>query len=143
MQGGKLWLSAYLHYFNDGRTLSDFFKTQAAKHYGHAGIKFVEYLIQQGDADFGTVMAKIEAQFNHTDHQSARAASKFALYAMAGELAIEAGIVPWEQGAALQACQVFFNQWLRERGKGLTEDQQILQNVCIFWPILNTHSDLI
>lgn len=118
-----------LHHFNDGRTLSDFFKTQSAKHYGHAGIKFVEYLIQQGNADFGTVLAKIVTQFSHIDHQSARVASKFALYAMAGELAIEAGIAPWEQGTALQACQLFFSQWLRERGKGLTEDQQILQNV--------------
>ena len=37
-----------------------------------------------------------------------RAASRFALYAMAGELAIEAAILPWKQGAALEACKVMF-----------------------------------
>jgi len=125
----KFGLFDQLHQFNDGRTMADHFKSQCARHYGHAGIQFVEYLIQQGDADFGAVLAKIETQFAHHDHQSARAASKFALYAMAGELAIEAGIVPWDQGAALLACQTMFAQWQRERGKGLTEHQQILQNV--------------
>lgn len=118
-----------LHHYPDGRSLADHFKRQCAKHYGHAGIQFVEYLLRQGDADFGAVLAKIELQFSHHDPQSARAASKFAVYAMAGELAIEAGIVPWEQGTALQACQTLFAQWQQARGQGLTEHQQILQNI--------------
>jgi putative DNA primase/helicase len=55
----------------------------------------------------------------------------FALYAMAGELAIEAGIVPWAQGAALDACKVMFEQWqlMRGNGGGATEHNQIIQNV--------------
>jgi putative DNA primase/helicase len=120
-----------LHDFGDGREMADYFKTECAKHYGHAGIKFVEYLIQQSDADFGAILAQIESQFIHTDTQSARAASRFALYAMAGEMAIEAGILPWAEGAALDACQVMFEQWqlMRGNGGGATEHKQILQGV--------------
>ena len=118
-----------LHTFKDGREMADHFKTECGKHYGHAGIKFVEHIIKQGNADFGATLAQIEAQFTHGDTQAARAASRFALYAMAGELAIEAGILPWQQGAALEACKVMFAEWQIMRGTGATEHKQILQNV--------------
>lgn len=118
-----------LKYFTDGREMADHFKTECAQHYGHAGIKFIEYIIQQGQADFGGTLAKIEPQFPQTDGQAARAASRFALYAMAGELAIKADIVPWKQGSALDACKVMFEQWLQMRGDGATEHKQILQTV--------------
>ncbi|MDD5462998.1 MAG: DUF927 domain-containing protein [Methylococcales bacterium] len=120
-----------LHSFTDGREMADYFKTECAKHYGHAGIKFVEHIIKQGNADFGAILASLETQFIHTDTQAARAASRFALYAMAGELAIEAGILPWPQGSALDACKVMFEQWqlMRGNGGGATEHKQILQNV--------------
>lgn len=118
-----------LHHFNDGREMADFFKTQCAKHYGHAGIAFVEHLLKQQNDDFGKVLADIEAQFSHTDSQAARAASRFAVYAMAGELAIEAGILHWQQGSALDACKVMFDEWNAMRGGNATEHGQILQNV--------------
>lgn len=118
-----------LKHFNDGREMADHFKTECAKHYGYAGIKFIEHIIQQGNADFGGTLAMIEQQFPHSDGQAARAASRFALYALAGELAIEAGILPWTDGSALEACQVMFEQWLQMRGNGVTEHNQILQNV--------------
>lgn len=109
--------------------MADYFKAESAKHYGHAGVMFVEHIIQQGGADFGSILAKIEAQFEAPDNQSARAASRFALYAMAGELAIEADILPWPQGAALAACQAMYQQWLSLHGSGATEHRQILQAV--------------
>lgn len=121
-----------LHVFEDGRAMSDYFKTQCAKHYGHAGVKFVEYIIgleQKGDSDFGGTIAHIEQQFHSTDTQAARAASRFALYALAGELATDAGILPWKQGAAIDACKTMFDQWQAMRGTGATEHKQILQSV--------------
>lgn len=51
---------------------------------------------------------------------------------MAGELAIEAGILPWPLGSALAACQAMYQQWMLARGSGLTEHRQILQNVSDF-----------
>ena len=118
-----------LHHFNNGREMADYFKTQCAKHYGHAGIAFVEHLLKQQNDDFGKVLADIEAQFSHDDSQAARAATRFAVYAMAGELAIEAGILQWEQGTALDACKIMFDEWNAMRGGNATEHGQILQNV--------------
>ncbi len=118
-----------LHHFPDGRTMADFFKTECANHYGHAGVKFVEYLLCQNAADFGKTLAEIESQFEHKDSQSARAAIRFAIYAMAGELAIEAGILQWQQGTALNASKLMFSEWLEMQGTGATEHKQILQNV--------------
>jgi putative DNA primase/helicase len=118
-----------LHTFTNGRELADHLKTESSKHYGHAGIKLVKYIINQGNADFGAILAQIETQFNHSDTQAARVATRFAVYAMAGELAIEAGILPWKVGAALDACKVMFEAWQTTRGTGATEHKQILQNV--------------
>ncbi len=118
-----------LHHFVDGREMADYFKTECAKQYGHAGVKFVEYIIKQDKADFGATLAAIEQQFTRSDTQAARAASRFALYAMAGELAIEAGIVNWVQGSALEACKLMFAEWQAMRGTGATEHKQILQNI--------------
>lgn len=118
-----------LHHFVDGREMADYFKTECAKHYGHAGVKFIEHIIKQGNADFGAILAAIEQQFTHSDTQAARAASRLALYAMAGELAIEAGIVSWAQGSALEACKLMFAEWQAMRGTGATEHKQILQNI--------------
>jgi len=118
-----------LHHFVDGREMADYFKTECAKHYGHAGVKFIEYIINQDNDDFGATLAAIEQQFTHSDTQAARAASRFALYAMAGELAIEAGIVSWKQCSALEACKQMFTEWQTMRGTGATEHKQILQSV--------------
>ena len=52
-----------LHNFIDGREMADHFKTECAKHYGHAGVKFVEYLIKQDQPAFGSTLAQIESQF--------------------------------------------------------------------------------
>lgn len=120
-----------LHDFVDGREMADHIRGECAKHYGHAGVKFIEYIIKQGDADFGALLAQMETQFTRTDTQAARAASRFALYALAGELAIEAGILLWPEGSALEACQIMFEKWqiMRGVGGGATEHKQILQNV--------------
>lgn len=118
-----------LHHFSDGREMADYFKTHCAKHYGHAGIAFVEHLLKYQHEDFGEVLAKIETQFLNNDSQAARAASRFAVYAMAGELAIEAGILHWKQNSALEACQIMFDEWNTMRGGNATEHGQILQNV--------------
>jgi putative DNA primase/helicase len=33
-----------LHHFDSGRAMADYFKAECSRHYGHAGVKFVEYL---------------------------------------------------------------------------------------------------
>ena len=128
-----------LHQFPDGRTLSDHLKTVCKQHHGHAGPAFVESILND-DRDFGGFLQEIiqQAQFGAPDSQSGRAASAFALFGLAGELAIEYGIVPWASGDALTAAAECYQAWLNSRGKGITEHRQILQAIADY---IDRHGD--
>ncbi len=118
-----------LHRFSDGRELSDALKTMSKKHHGFAGAAFVEYLLKQNADDFSKKLTEFEGRFSKDDAQSGRAGTRFAIYALAGELAIGAGILPFQNGTALNACEIMFKEWHSSRGNGSTEHKQILQSV--------------
>jgi putative DNA primase/helicase len=122
-----------LHGFPSGRALTDHLKTATSRHYGHAGPAFVEALLRDG-RDFGAALAEVEAlpQFKPEGGQESRAASRFALFGMAGELAAEWDILPWAGGKALEAAAECYRLWRDMRGKGAAEDRQILQAVSDF-----------
>lgn len=63
--------------------------------------------------------------------QVQRVGRRFALVAVAGELATEAGITGWPAGTATEAARRCFNAWIEARpgGIGLTEDAQIMRQV--------------
>jgi putative DNA primase/helicase len=115
--------------FKDGREMAHYFKSECAKNYGHAGPKFIEFIINKDTSELDAELANTEAEFSHANPQSARAGARFALYALAGELAIEAGILPWKACAAILACKEMFLEWQKFHGPELTEDKQILENV--------------
>ena len=128
-----------LHGFHEGRALADHLKTVCGRYYGHAGPAFIEAMLKDG-RDFGAALAEVEAleYFQAANSQEARGASRFALYGLAGELAIEWGILPWNQGEALIAAAEAFRLWKEARGGGTTEDRQILQGVADF---ISKHGD--
>jgi len=70
--------------------------------------------------------------------QDKRAAARFALIAMAGELAAEYGIVPWPEGTAYHAAIAGFQAWRKLRGPGNDEPRQILDRVNAF---IERHGD--
>jgi putative DNA primase/helicase len=78
-----------LHGLPDGRSFSDAIQKATRTHYGHAGPAFVRHLIESGEADqlSATLAAMIE-KFPADGGQQSRAAERFALVALAGELAI-------------------------------------------------------
>ena len=86
------------------------------------------------------MLALVEAapRFKADASQEARAASRFALYALAGELAIQWGILPWPKGEALNAAAEGYRLWREARGGGFTEDRQILEAVHDF---ITRHGD--
>jgi putative DNA primase/helicase len=92
-------------------------------------VKFVEYLLKQRPENLSSRLAFIEQSFVYQDSQAARAASRFAVYALAGELAIEAGILQWAEWSAVNACKIMFNEWQTMHGTGITEHRKILQKV--------------
>lgn len=128
-----------LHAHTDGSAFADAVNKACKQYYGHAGIAFIKRLIADKQ-DF-------EALYTHTlslplftakEGIGSRAAKVFALVAMAGELAIEYGIVPWDSGSALEAASAAYQKWHSLHGGGQTEEQQILKAIQTF---INKHGD--
>jgi len=101
--------------------------------HGHIGPAFVEKLLASDDRpglleDF----AGIRAQFIEDNAQAGRVADRFAVIALAGEMAIAYGLLPWSPGSALADCQLLYGEWLSRVGSGNAEDRQILAGVLDF-----------
>ena len=121
----------------DGATLSNQLKDAAAKYYGTAFPAFMRYIV--------TIKASIPARYKamkdtfltsldvSADGQVRRVAERFAVIALGGELAIEAGILPYDAGEALESARVCFLAWVVQRGgQGAHERAQALQQVRYF-----------
>lgn len=101
--------------------------------HGHIGPAFVEKLLASDDRpglleDF----AGIRAQFVEDNAQAGRVADRFAVIALAGEMAIAYGLLPWTPGTALADCQLLYCEWLSRVGGGNAEDRQILAGILDF-----------
>jgi uncharacterized protein (DUF927 family) len=101
-----------------------------AEHHGHLGPAFVQKLLDTNDkpgllADF----AGVRAQFVEDNAQAGRVADRFAVIALASEMAIAWGLLPWEPGTALADCQLLYGEWLSRVGGGNAEDRQILAGI--------------
>lgn len=117
----------------DGETFHRTLTGAVSRHYGHAGPALVEHLIEEDVANglpwrFG----EIRKRFNVTSSQAGRVADRFAVMALAGELASEWKILPWSPGAATEACRLLFLEWLATIGDGNAEDRQILTALADF-----------
>jgi putative DNA primase/helicase len=116
-----------LHGHESGASLSDCIKREADTHHGQAGRAFVEKLAR---ADWHEIAQQYERfktapLFNpaNADGQVKRAAGRFALIGLAGELAAEWGIVGWRTGEAMEAARLCFDLWRNARGHGEKNDE--------------------
>lgn len=130
-----------LNGFPSGTALSDAIKRSAATHYGRAGRAFLERLAHD-PRDMAAYLEEFKTlpAFNPDDAegQDKRAASRFALLALAGELATAYGITGWDEGAATDAAAQSFAAWRAMRGKGNDERRQVLDKLAGF---LERHGD--
>lgn len=111
------------------RTLS----TAVMRHYGHAGPALVEAIIASDSRDnLPAQFTALRGRFEAESSQAGRIADRFALIALAGELAGQKKLLPWRKGVALNACRTLFEEWLRTTGDGNAEDRQILQAIADF-----------
>ena len=132
-----------LHHHPDGRALSDSIKNEAKTHYGHAGKTFVAKLAAE-DTDLGELLAVIRARPEFStdgEGQEQRVAGRFAVLALAGELATEYGITGWPVEEAIRAAGAGFAGWrnAREAKPGKNSEQgQIVQALTDF---IDKHGD--
>jgi putative DNA primase/helicase len=132
-----------LHGRQNGAMLANDISTAAAKYYGTPGREFLAKLIDDVSRkrDFSKFAADTGTAFDiegQASGQEMRALQRFALVAMAGELAIEYGVVPWPFGAAIDAASVCFELWREHRGGGNTEPREIRRRVSHF---IERHGD--
>ncbi len=123
-----------LHGFPDGRSLADHFKALCEQDYGHIGPAFIHFLIKEKRDLPGALSGLVEAFCKEGifSKLESRAAGTLLVGAMAGELAIEYGLLPWSKGDALSAMKVAFNKWREAQGSRQSEHTCIVENISSF-----------
>ncbi len=125
----------YLHGFATGAAFSDAIKQAAATHHGYAGRAYLQKLTRD-PRNFGEYLEQFKQlpQFSAIDGegQDKRAAGRFALIGLAGELATEYGLTGWPEGAAIESAGIAYQLWRGSRGKGNDERRQIIDRVSSF-----------
>lgn len=124
-----------------GAAFSDAIRRAAATHYGQAGRAFLEHLtrdVRDFSSLFETAKALKVFHAEGGEGQDKRAAARFALVGLAGELAAGYGITGWAEGDAIQAAGEGFRLWQSLRGRGNDERRQILERVSDF---IEKHGD--
>jgi putative DNA primase/helicase len=120
----------------DAGKLADAIKDAARSAYGTAGPELVRRLVA---SDIEQVVAWAKGMLDSfvrkfvapgSSEQIARAAKKFALIGVAGDLATQLGVTPWAKREARRAAVWAFNRWLEKRGSvGSHEEQQAIEQV--------------
>lgn len=113
-----------LNGFGEPAALVDHFKQACMKYYGTAARSFLEALTN--DIEGYTVQVKSELATctdhflshlpSNIDSQVKRVCGRFSLVAVAGELAISFGVLPWPAGEAKAAALKCFKAWVGQRG---------------------------
>ncbi len=133
-----------LHGHESGPAFSNAIKRESLAHHGHAGREFLERLTRESKKDFSERLQAIESSIlaGHVSPsgQAQRAARRFALFALAGELATSYGITGWSGEEATKSTKICFDIWksLRPEEERNLEHRQILDAVKNF---IERHGD--
>lgn len=139
--GAGMGLFEDLHGHAGPQAFADAVKAAAARSYGTAGRAWVQWLVGQRDpagrfaAGIRAEAAKLAAAMTPAgaDGQVGRVMTKAGLVAVAGEMAISAGILPWTAGAAEASVRRCVGDWLSVRGgTGAREEIDVLRQVQAF-----------
>ena len=131
--GCGVWLD--LHGATSPKAFADALNVAADRQYGWAGPAFVQQLVTRGAHSFEAARifrSQFERRVSRPDDpaQVRRAASRFAVVAAAGELAVRFEITGWPEGAAMDACQLVFEKWAAAFGRsGSHEERDVLRKL--------------
>nr|WP_279343056.1 DUF927 domain-containing protein [Geothrix paludis] len=129
------------HGFPGQGALAEHLKAQARAHYGHASRAFLEGLCAEWErrAFIQGKLLEMEAEWMEAtipqgaDAQVRRVGGRFALVAVAGELAQRMGVLPWPEGESFRAAGECFRAWLDRRGHaGASETHKGIEAVLAF-----------
>jgi len=125
----------------NGAEFADTLREAASKHYGHTGPRFVAELINHYTGlDLHLRLADALQEFEKGGALSAqdrRVARNFAIAALAGELAIEWNILPWQKNSALIAALEIFHQWKATQPQS-TQNKEVAQILTGFSGFIET-----
>ena len=128
-----------LHEHQNPRDFAEALKSAAEQNYGHLGREWVQFLINNKNHEdyWGKRFRQIRDEFvkilKVQNGQCLRVMNRFALVAVAGELATEAGLVPWSPEDATNAAGALAERWLEARGgDGSGEDRRAVEAVLGF-----------
>jgi uncharacterized protein (DUF927 family) len=126
-----------LHDMPNSKELSDYLKRQASQHHGSVGAAWLQWVVNE--REHGSLASKINdlmAAFikwllpNGGDGQVQRVATRFALVAVAGELATKTGLTGWDAEEASNGVKACFDSWLEGfGGTGNKESSNIINHV--------------
>lgn len=120
--GQGLGLFDTVHHLPDGAGLSTAIKAGALRHHGHAALEFAKILAEDAknlrDHIDREIPLFIQACLpdQPSEGQVHRVCERFALIAIAGELASANGVTKWQPGEAARAAKRCFTEWLTTRG---------------------------
>lgn len=136
--GQGMGLFEILHDHASAHDFANSLKTFTASFYGQAGYAWLRWLVAQQDI----LKPRLETMIRQCCHgllqdggngQIQRVARRFALAAVAGCLAAEAGVVPWQQDGVFAAIQSCFTPWYKAQGDRSHEERAILDQVRRFF----------
>lgn len=112
---------------------ADILKTLTGQYYGTAGTSWLNYITQYKELvirDASSLIKEFMSDYGHVESQAYRVGKRMAVVAAAGELATRAGITGWQDGQAIAAAKICFENWLDNYGHdGKQEDRQIIGHI--------------
>ncbi len=130
--GQNMGILENLHDFPIPANLADHIRYETGRYYGTAGAAWLEHITENHRQLWGTLPEQVSRFCADTVPANAtgqvhRVAKRFALVAIAGELATQAGITGWNEGEATQAATRCFNDWLADFGGADGENREHLK----------------
>ncbi len=133
-----------LHDQRNGDAFARHLNDMTGKYYGSPIRTFLQALTS-GSEDVKHKLLRLKRQVavdcvaENADGQVKRVAARFGLVAAAGEIASELGILPWPEGAAIDAAKTCFRDWLDARGS--TEPSEITAGIAQIRLFLERYGD--
>lgn len=132
---GKHGAFEELHGFESGKAFAEYLEQASRQYHGAPFRDWIKWLTGNLLSITGRAKA-MKKEYERTlmpdgsGNQVGRIVDRFALLAVAGELATEAGLTGWQVGEAYNAARACLGAWLKDRGHAANqEDMDALERV--------------